>query len=625
MEPSFLQHYERELKHVREMSGEFARQFPKVASRLGLDAFSCADPYVERLIQSFAYLTARIQLKLESAHGAFTEHMLQLLYPNYTAPTPSMAVMQLLPNAREGSLTTGVVVPRGSVLRNQLSRKEATACEFRTAHDVTLLPIELESADYRAKPAEFLPMERVGLPNAQAALRLVLRTQRGASFDALSFDKLPLYLRGLPIAPRIYEQLLSGCIGIAVQSAARPSPYLHILRRRPVAALGFQPDHALLPCGNREFQGYRLLQEYFAFPERFLFVELRELAALLRKAAGERIELILLFNRLDQALEGVVKADHFALFCTPAINLFPHVADRVHLDPKDQEHHVVADRMRPHDFEVHSVTKVVGYGDQSDALGEFTPMYVPSRNNPQGRGGMHYTVRRKARPLRSGLLELEQDPHNPYVPSETFLSLVDGSHGQGRPGLRQLSVETLCTNRALPLLLSTRGAHLKFEELSGAPISAVHCLAGPTRPRASPAFGDVSWGLLSHVSLDFLTLTKRPDESASALRQLLGLYASLSSADNMAQIEGIVAVQTRGVVRPLAMPGPMTFGRGIEISLTCDERAFEGTGPFLLAAVLEQFFAKYASINSFTETVLKTQQRGEVMRWPTTLGQRTAL
>jgi type VI secretion system protein ImpG len=166
---------------------------------------------------------------------------------------------------------------------------------------------------------------------------------------------------------------------------------------------------------------------------------------------------------------------------------------------------------------------------------------------------------------------------------------------------------------------------LEFEDHSGAPVTTVRCVAGPTPPRTSAAFGDLSWGLISHLSLDFMTLLRREGEGAGTLRHLLGLYSAVSTRDHHAQIDGIVALSTQGVVRPLPCSGQVSFGRGIEVTVTCDDRAFTGTSAFLLGAVLNRFFAKYASINSFTETVLRSQQRGEVMRWPIAAGRRSTL
>jgi type VI secretion system protein ImpG len=625
MDALFLGYYERELKHVRELGGEFAQRFPKIAGRLGLDAFGCADPYVERLIEAFAFLTARIQLKLASSHGEFTEQMLQLLHPNFAAPLPSMAVMQYLPNRREGALASGVTVPRGSALRSKLALDQQTACEYRTAHPVRLWPISIVSADYRANPGELVDMERLAMPESKAALRIVLQAERGARFDRLPIETLPLYLRGGDVAARLYEAVLGTNIGMVVQPTTRPREFMHVRRRRSIVDLGLEDELALLPRSNTGFEGYRLLQELFAFPERYCFAELTGLREVLQGAATEQIEIVLLFDRADARLDGVVHASHLALFCTPAINLFPRVCDRVPLNTNEYEHPVVVDRLRPLDFEIHSLTRVVGYGQRGEELADFTPLYAPSWVSGATLQPRGYTIRRRPEPLGPGVFERDQDPHAPYVPTQTFLSLVDGEHGAGRTELRQLSVHALCTHRALPLWLSRRGEHVHFEDQSGAPVESVRCLAGPTPPRSSPAFGDLSWRLLSHLSTDFLTLIRRDGAGAGALREVLRLYASQTSREQRAQIDGVVGLDTRSVVRPLPFPGPIAFGRGIEVTLTCDERAFSGGSTVLLGSVLARFFAKYASLNSFTETVLRTQQRGEVMRWPIAAGQRPTL
>ncbi|MDB4975961.1 MAG: type secretion protein [Myxococcaceae bacterium] len=620
MDPRFLGYYERELKHVREMGGEFAREFPKIAERLGLDSFECADPYVERLIESFAFLTARVQLKLDGAYPQFTQQMLELLYPGFLAPTPSMAVVQLQPNAREGALTNGILVPRGASLRSRLGQGQ-TACEYRTAHPVTLFPIEIVSADYRGAPGELLDLERVQVPTAKAALRIVLRTLGGRTFDQLRLDSLPLFLRGgHEVAPRLYEHLVSSNIGMVLQSATRPVSFCEVVRTKSVEALGFDDDHALLPCGERGFHGQRLLQEYFAFPERYLFVSLQGLAAGLRSCKSDQVELTLLFNRVEPRLDGLVKRDHMALFCTPAINLFPRQVDRLHLSERDHEYHVVPDRTRPTDFEVHSLTQVVGHGAELGKPREFHPMYGGSE--AASAGSAHYTVRRQQRLTRTR--ERDTGARHHYVPSETFVSVVDGAHGPFDPKVQQLAISTLCTNRALPLQMSVGKGETDFTEQSGAPVESVRCVAGPTPPRASPVHGDLAWHLLSHLSLDYLSIL-RSGTGQHAVRDLLSLYVDFGDRSLRPQVMGVTSVDAATVVRPLPFPGPMSFGRGVELTLTCDEQAFEGTGVFVLASVLERFFAKYASINSFAQTVLRTTQRGEVMRWPTTAGRRQIL
>ncbi|HKO89572.1 MAG TPA: type VI secretion system baseplate subunit TssF, partial [Polyangiaceae bacterium] len=210
--------------------------------------------------------------------------------------------------------------------------------------------------------------------------------------------------------------------------------------------------------------------------------------------------------------------------------------------------------------------------------------------------------------------------------SETFVSLVDGQHGPFEPGMRQLGLSTLCTNRDLPMQMGVGQGDTDFTAQSGAPLESVRVLAGPTPPRPSPAYGQLSWRLLSHLSLDYLALTQDDAKSRGAsVRELLSLYADLGDLATVKQIQGLIGVDTKSVIRPLPLVGALSFGRGLEVTLQCDETAFEGTGVVLLGAVLERFFAKYASINSFTETVLRSVQRGEIMRWPTMPGRRQIL
>ncbi len=628
MDRHFLGYYERELKHVRETAGEFAAQFPKVAGRLGLDAFGSADPYVERLIEAFAFLAARIQHKLGAAHAQFTEHMLELLHPSYLAPTPSMAVVQLVPNLRQGPLVGGVTVPRGSIMRSPLGGTQ-TACDYRTAQPVTMWPFELEAAEYRTSSLrDLMDVEHLGVTEARAALRLTLRATRDVTFDTLPIESLPLFLRGSgsDIGVRLYEQLMRHNSGMVVQSFDRPCTFMRARHGHSVAAMGFDEAQALLPVGDRGFDGYRLMREFFAFPERFSFAELTGLRELFSVAKSSRIELIILFDLADQRLDGVVRASHVSLYCTPAVNLFPRVGDRVQLDEREHEFQIIPDRTRPLDYEVHSVTRVTGCATDGGELCEFSPMYAPVFDVDGELQRARYAVRRQPRARKPRRGDREHDTRFPYVPSELYLSLVDGQNGQFRSGLRQLSVNTLCTNRALPLSLAAGSEDRLFSSQAHGSVVSVRCVAGPTPPRVSPVFGELAWSFLSHLSLDYLTLIRRDGRGAPALRQLLELYGHFGDNATRAQSRAIVDVQTRGITRALSRKdGPMTFGRGLEVTVTCDEDAFEGTGAYLLGAVLERFFTKYASINSFVETVMRTQQRGEVMRWAPNPGQRSTL
>ncbi len=625
MDPRLLGLYNRELQHLREVGGEFAAAFPKIAGRLGLDGFECADPYVERLLEGFAFLAARVQLKIEAEFPRFTQHLLEIVYPHYLAPTPSMAVVQLQPDLREGSLADGFPVPRDTALRSLLGKDEQTACEYRTAHDVRLWPLELAEAEYFSRDVATLQLPR--LAQVRAGIRWRLRTTAGLKFKQLSLDRLPLFLRGTGERPmHLYEQLLGNAVAVVVRPAQRDPPWSDVLDKSHIARPGFEDHEALLPCGPRSFQGYRLLQEYFALPQRFQFVEFRGLGPSLRRCEGSELEIVVLLNRNDKFLENSIDAEDFALFCTPAINLFPKRADRIHLTDRAAEHQVVPDRTRPLDFEVHQVTSVTGYGSGDEGQQEFRPFYAAAELTNRRDRGAYFTVRREPRVLSTK--QRRVGPRTSYVGGEVFVALVDGNEAPYRHDLRQLGLTTLCTNRDLPLMMPVGKANTDFTLEISAPVVSVRCLSGPTKPRPSPMFGagDNVWRLINHLSLNYLSLTDSGEgQGAEALRELLWLYGDGSEPAVARQIDGVRSVTSTPVIRPVPTDGPMTFARGVQVTVTCDEEAFEGSGVFLLGAVLERFFARYVSLNSFAETAVRSVGRGEIMRWPLRIGRRHLL
>jgi type VI secretion system protein ImpG len=623
MDQRLLDYYNRELSYLRELGGEFARQFPKIAGRLGLDAFECADPYVERLLEGFAFLAARVKLKIDAEFPRFTGHMLEMVYPHYLAPTPSMAVVQMLPNHRQGVLTDGFVVPAGTVLRGNLGKGEPTACEYRTGHALELWPIEVVSVTHSTYLGDIGDVRPATKRPLKAALRIKLRTVGELPFQQLSLTTLPLFVRGQDqVALRLYELLLSASVALVVRPPQ--AAWSETVDEHPVTPIGFSDDEALLPYGPRSFQGYRLLHEYFALPSRYQFVDLRGLGPAVKRCTGQELDVIVLLDRHDPVVEGAVSPAHLAPFCTPAINLFPRRADRIHLSDRTHEYHVVADRTRPMDLEVHTVTEVIGYGTSADIRREFLPFYACDERTTFADEPAFYTVRRE--PRVASTRQRRDGSRSTYGGSELFLSLVDGREGPYHSDLRQLSVNTLCTNRDLPLEITLGEGRTDFHLETGAPVEAVRCVAGPSAPHASHAWGDVAWRLIGHLSLNYLSLADSSEgQGAAALRELLHLYGDLADPGIRRQIDGVRSIKSSPIVRRVPTDGPACFGRGLEVTVSCDESAFEGTSVFLLGSVLERFFAKYVSINSFTETVLRTTQRGEIMRWPAEPGRRPIL
>lgn len=622
MDPRLLKYYNHELQHIREMAGEFALEYPKIASRLGLDGFECADPYVERLLEGFAYLSARVQLKVDAEFPRFTQHLLEMVYPHYLSPTPSMAVVQLAPDLLEGSLNEGFLIPKSTTLRSQIGKNEQTACEYRTAHDLTLWPIELIEAEYLNSVGAVANLGIPSLPGLKAAIRLRLKTTAGLTFNQLKLNNLPLYLRGVGELPmQIYEQLLANSFTVVVQPIDRPLSWQHLVKQAAVLPVGFSADEALLPFTPRSFQGYRLLHEYFAFPDRYLFVELTQLAPALQQCTESEVDIIILLNCSNPKLVNEIDPSRFALFCTPAINLFPKRADRIHLSNQTNEYHIVPDRTRPLDYEIYQIREVTGYGSTADDQQAFSPFYQASSDISHKQPRAYYSIIRSPRVISTK--QKLQGPRSSYVSNEIFIAIVDSNEAPYKSELRQLGLETLCTNRDLPLQLPIGIGKTDFSIQTGAPVESIRCLSGPTKPRPSNAYKDTAWKLINHLSLNYLSLVNTNEkEGATALRSLLSLYGDNSDLSVRKQIEGVLFIQSKPIVRRINTAGPIVFGRGLEITLTVDEAAFEGSGVFLLGMVLEQFFAQFVSLNSFTETVLKSSDRGEIMRWPTRLGQR---
>jgi type VI secretion system protein ImpG len=623
MDPRLLRYYNQELQYMREMGGEFAKAYPKIASRLSLDEFECADPYVERLLEGFSFLAARIQLKLDEEFPRFTQHLLERVYPHYLRPTPSMALVQLQPDLLEPSLAEGFLLPRHSVLRSRSGRESPTACIYRTAQDVTLWPLTLQSADYLPSPAA-IAMAGIGrLEQAKAAVRLRFASGGELSMESLPIDRLALHLSGGESGMLAFEALAGHTLCL-IGRAPESLTYRKTTLPDPVRIMGFEPGESLLPYGSSSFQGYRLLAEYFAMPERFMFIELVDLRQIFGHCKGTELELFFLLDQGYPELEGTLSEENFLLNCAPTINLFAKRADRIHLNDGEGEYHLLPDRSRPLDYEVYSVTEVKGFGSNTEQSQRFEPFYAASDLTADEQPQAYYSLQRQPRVVSSK--QQREGQRSAYIGSEVFVSIVDSEAAPYRSELRQLSVNTLCSNRDLPLLMPLGQGSAAFSLDSSTPVKQIRCIGSPTRPRPPAAVGAISWRLVNHLSLNYLSLAGEDQaKSTAALKELLQLYADTSEPALRKQVDGVVSISSRPVQRRMPSPGPISFGRGLEITLTLDEAAFQGVGSFLFGAVMEQFFRKYTAINAFTETVIATLQRGEVMRWPVRLGLRHTL
>jgi type VI secretion system protein ImpG len=625
--------YEKELQFMREMGSEFKHSFPKVGSRLGLETEKCDDPYVERLLEGFAFLAARVQLKIGEEFPKFCQQLLSMVYPDYLAPLPSMAVVQFNPDSSDSSTAEGFLLERGTALRSGLGVEMQTRCEFRTAHGVNLYPIEVDKAEYLGSRSS---LARLGIKpgrDVSAAVRVEFKTLCGVPLHEIKLDELPLYIGGSGHIPtRLYEHILNHACGVSVLTGNKSDRQVITMPASSIRRMGFSADEALLNYRSRSFDGYRLLREFFAFPERYRFIKVCQLGALLSASDNEAFEVVIHLSERKSEFENIVDGGNFLPFCTPAVNIFPKRADRIHINDREYEFHVVPDRSRPMDYEIYQVLGMTGYGTHAQDSQVFRPFYGLSGDLPAAEQESYYTVQRKPRVMSSR--QRAKGTRSSYLGQEVFVSLVDGNEAPYSSELTQLGVKTLCTNRDLPNRMPRGQANSDFTLEVNAPVDTIRCVAGPTRPGPvssggdageATTSGDYAWRVISHLSLNYLSLVDQDsEEGAAALRAMLELYSNYNPLAER-QIRGVLSVKARSVTRRLPIPGPISFGRGLEIEVVLEESAFEAGGMFLFGSVLEEFFSKYVSINNLTEMVVRSDREIEIARWPVRMGTRPGM
>lgn len=614
MDSRLLRHYETELTFLREMGAEFAQSYPKIAARLGMDSSEVLDPYVERLIEGVAFLTARVQLELELQYPAFTAHLLDVVYPQLTSPTPSMMVAELAPDMENAALATGAVLPRGTELRATPAEGTSTACVFKTAQDTTLWPLEITEAEYIDGRGELVAAGVVGGFEARAAIRLRLRRPGGALINELPLERLTLFVGGQDaLGGKLHELICGESTAVVARSTDRRADWVVPLTKG-IEQRGMAREEALLPTPRRSLDAYRLLQEYFAMPDRFYFMDICDLGRAALRCETDEMDLYILLRNGNSEVSAHVAADTFHLNCTPAINLFERRCDRVLMTTSDAEQHVIVDRTAPLDYEVFSLLTVTGISSSGEDDRPFRAFYSADEFTAASGGDSAYYSQSRRMRQRTERERLKAARTN-YLGSELYLSLVDQNQAPYADDLAQLAVRAMVTNRDLPMLLATGGADV-FHLPEGGPVKSIKTPVPPTRPRPTIAQGEVAWKLISNLSLNYLSITDTDiGTGAEGLRELIGLYAPANDRAVQKQLEGIVKVESRPIVRRMSDGMLSTAVRGLEIAVHCDEDNFEGSSAYLLMTVLQRFFANYVSINSFTETVLKTQQRGEVARW----------
>lgn len=622
MSDELLPYYEQELAFIRHLGAEFAQAHPKVAARLRLGTAGTEDPHVERLIESFSLLSARIRHKLDDDFPELTDSLLSVLYPHYQAPIPSMAIVGFELDRSQGELTTGYVIPRNEPIEAQ--GPDGSPCQFRTCYPVTLWPIRVDQATFAGSFAA----PPVSFPTpAAAALRLSLKcTSPGVTFAQLASDPGRMfcprfYLHGQPQHVfALYEMLLNNSMGVALASSPRDTHPI-VLGKECLTPVGFRAsgneaeDEGMLPYTPRSFPGYRLLSEFFTFPRKFLFVELAGLDARVLSGMGDTLDVYVFFDRVHEALELNIKADMFRLGCTPVVNLFRQTAEPIRITHTQYEYRVVPDARRPGDMEVYSIGEVTASppGSQGGPEVTFQPFYSFRHAASELSNRAFWHSSRRPSGYREGKV-LEG--------TELFISLVNLEFERWMAEDWTLHVDTICLDRNRPYRLWAEGQPV-LRLVQGRPISKVECLVSPTRAFYPTLRRAALWKVISHLSLNHLSLADY-EEGADALREILALYDYADSDSTHRMIGGIRSVRGRQAVGRVPNDVHGGFCRGVEVTVDFDLSQFLGSSPYLFAAVLERFLGLYCNVNSFTKFVGTTNEgKRELYRWPPRSGNMT--
>lgn len=618
MRSELLEYYERELSFLRQMGAEFADKYPKVASRLQLEPDKCEDPHVERLLEAFAFLAARVRLKIDDEFPEITESLLGILYPTFLAPVPSMSVAQFVLNPEQVSLQTGQTIQKGSTLAS--APVDGIPCRFRTSYPVTIWPVEVKAARFEQAPAVTIDGR-----DARTMLRLDLRILGGAALselkekaaegEELPLSKLRFYLQGEgKVVHALYELLFTDTLAVEFRpQPSSPDSAAVVLGPEALRPVGFGEDESILPTPDRLFRGYRVLQEYFTFPEKFLFVDLEGLDRLQGRGFTDTLDVRILLGR-PFAAERSVSAQTFRLHATPIVNLFSQMAEPIRVTHLSHEYRVIPNVRRPGAHEVWSVDSVTSTGADLETVREYQPFFA-FRHNAE-RAGQEALWHASRRPS-----ERKDDDG-----TEVYLTLVDMNFDPSVPDTDTLTVHTTCSNRDLPARLPFGNSEGDFQLEGPGVFTAIRSLVKPTGSLRPPLRRGAHWRLISHLALNVLSLVESEGEKGpEALREILRLYDIADSSVTRQQIDGISKLSARRVVRPLRDIHP-GFVRGLEVSIELDEQNFVGSGVYLFASVLERFLSLYASVNSFSQLVASTKQReGVLRRWPPHTGDQIVL
>lgn len=580
----FNKYYQDELTYLRQLGKEFSDAHPQIAHMLGETG---TDPDVERLLEGFAFLTGRIRQRLDSELPELTHTLVGLLWPHYLRPVPSLSVVEFRPAVSlqdVQTITAGTTVESAPV--------EGTRCQYRTTSDIRLYPFSIDAIALET-PLSQPAYLRIGLTLGQQAA--------GASLD---WGVLRFFLHGEPTTiNNLYLWLCRHVSAVTLRAGTR------IARLGPnaLAPVGLGDPEPLWPYPSDSFTGFRLLQEYFAFPERYHFLDLIDLRPLAQLEVAGKFEILIEFD--ERPPDDVrVKPGMLRLGCAPVANLAKLRSAPLHIDHSQSEYRLRPDVANPAHFEVFSVDHVVGWLKTTMAEREYKPFFSYEHTlGPASDSSDYYQTRLRPATVGSG--------------TETYLSFAPQVVSGQMPAVETVACELTCTNRNLSEKLRPGDINWPTSE---SPAFAEFSNITRVTPTIAPPLEDrLLWHLISHQSLNYLSLAR-----VESLRAVLSVYNFGALIDR--QVARSHQLRLEGIRALRARPGEIlrhgaTY-RGLEIELDMQEDRFAGDGDmFLMASVLNQFFGIYATLNSYTRLTIRGAQKGSLYQWPPMLGSQPLL
>lgn len=596
-----IEYYQRELSFLQNNAGAFSDANPVNAARLRMSREAIEDPHVGRLIESVAFLNARLRHKLDEDYSELSDALLLTLYPHLIQPLPSLMIVRLEPGP---DLDKPAIIPAGTMIGTE--EVDGESCRYRLCGDTPLLPLKLTGAMMGGPPFEAPPL---GMGSARGLLRLTFETTKPeVELGKLELDRIRLFIKSdARRAQILLEQLGANLLGIGV--AESPSdPRAVMLPPDSLRLLGLEEDALLLPQHRTARRSYALLQEHFAYPQKHLFFEIGNLDRRTLDLTGNRFELFLFFDRLSPELERMIRAEDFELHAAPAINLFEMDAEPIHLDHSAIEYRIVPSAMREDAIEVHSVLGVSLHMASGDRV-PVPSLYALDRGSPQLGTHFHAPARRSSFAAGGG--------------DDVFLTIADLEGKLLDDDTTVVHTRILATNRELPARLPFGGGRPTLTLAGTIPgLAGVNALTKPGAPRRPSRRESANWKLIGQLSLNYLSLVGN-ETGGQALREILSLYDVGGTPESQYTRDCLVGVTAEPGVARLRLKGHTAMCSGIDVTLEVDDDRLSGSGSFMLCAVIERFLASACALNSFVRVSARLQREtGAWKTWSPRIGDR---